>query len=171
MMMKKTTRYITVEELDALARERLATHYALETARFSLASEDVRNEIVLSLHRSKSSSLLLSSSSFNGGGDEKDDVDGKNARENDEEFKRKDALSRKTLKIALCDSSRMMREWLKAREVHLFEERVRLNAVRGLPEEVDFEDGVLFDEEKEEEEHEEEEKERCYCFRSKSVDD
>ena len=35
MMMKKkkkTTRYVTVEELDALARERLATHYALETA-------------------------------------------------------------------------------------------------------------------------------------------
>ena len=106
--------FITVEELDALARERLATHYALETARFSLASEDVRNEIVLSLHhRSKSSSLsLLSSSSFNGGeNDEKDDVDGKNARENDEAFMRKDALSRKTLKIALCDSSRMMREW------------------------------------------------------------
>ena len=46
----------------------------------------------------------------------------------------------------------------------LFEERVRLNAVRGLPEEVNFEDGVLFDEEKEEEEHEEEEKERCYWF-------
>ena len=89
------------------------------------------------------------SSSFNGGG-EKDDVDGKNAREiDDEAFKRKDALSRKTLKIALCDSSRMMREWLKAREVDLFEERVRLNAVRGLPEEVDFEDGVLFDEEEE----------------------
>ena len=127
MMMKKkkkTTRYVTVEELDALARERLATHYALETARFSLASEDVRNEIVLSLHRSKSSSSsLLSSSSFNGG--ENDDVDGKNARENDEAFKRKDALSRKTLKIALCDSSRMMREWLKAREADLFEERVR----------------------------------------------
>ena len=146
MKKKKTIRYIPVEELDALARERLATHYALETARFSLASEDVRNEIVLSLHRSKSSLSL--SSSFNGG-DEKDDVDGKNDRENDEEFKRKDALSRKTLKIALCDSSRMMREWLKAREVDLFEERVRLNAVRGLPEEVDFEDGVLFDEEKE----------------------
>ena len=161
MKMKKETRCVTVEELDALARERLATHYALETARFSFASEDVRNEIVLSLHRSKSSSLL--SSSFNGGGDEKDDVDGKNDREN-EEFKRKDALSRKTLKIALCDSSRMMREWLKVREVDLFEERVRLNAVRGLPEEVDFEDGVLFDEEKEEEEHEEEEKERCYWF-------
>ena len=166
-MMKKTlTRlYVTVEELDALARERLATHYALETARFSFASEDVRNEIVLSLHRSKSSSsLLLLSSSFNGGG-EKDDVDGKNDREiENEEFKRKDALSRKTLKIALCDSSRMMREWLKAREVDLFEERVRLNAVRGLPEEVDFEDGVLFDEEKEVKEHEEEEKERCYWF-------
>ena len=84
MMMKKTlTRlYVTVEELDALARERLATHYALETASFSFASEDVRNEIVLSLHRSKSSSSLsLSSSSFNGGeNDEKDDVDGKNAR-------------------------------------------------------------------------------------------
>ena len=154
--------FITVEVLDALARERLATHHALETARFSLASEDVRNEIVLSLHRSKSSSLSLSSSSFNGG--ENDDVDGKNARENDEAFKRKDALSRKTLKIALCDSSRMMREWLKAREVDLFEERVRLNAVRGLPEEVDFEDGVLFDEEKEFKEHEEEEKERCYWF-------
>ena len=94
-MMKKTlTRsYVTVEELDALARERLATHYALETARFSLASEDVRNEIVLSLHRSKSSSLSLSSSSFNGGeNDEKDDVDGKNARENDEAFKRKRCL-------------------------------------------------------------------------------
>ena len=165
MKKKKTTRYVTVEELDALARERLATHYALETARFSLASEDVRNEIVLSLHRSKSSSsLLLLSSSFNGGG-EKDDVDGKNDREiENEEFKRKDALSRKTLKIALCDSSRMMREWLKAREVDLFEERVRLNAVRGLPEEVDFEDGVLFDEEKEVKEHEEEEKERCYWF-------
>jgi DNA primase large subunit len=166
--MKKTLtrKYVTVEELDALARERLATHHALETARFSLASEDVRNEIVLSLHRSKSSSSLsLSSSSFNGGeNDEKDDVDGKNARENDEAFKRKDALSRKTLKIALCDSSRMMREWLKAREVDLFEERVRLNAVRGLPEEVDFEDGVLFDEEKEVKEHEEEEKERCYWF-------
>ena len=73
------------------------------------------NGIVLSLHRSKSSSLL--SSSFNGGGDEKDDVDGKNDREN-EEFKRKDALSRKTLKIALCDSSSStMREWLKVREV------------------------------------------------------
>ena len=56
MKMKKETRYVTVEELDALARERLATHYALETARFSFASEDVRNEIVLSLHRSKSSS-------------------------------------------------------------------------------------------------------------------
>jgi len=121
MKKKKTIRYIPVEELDALARERLATHYALETARCSLASEDVRNEIVLSLHRSKSSLLL--SSSFNGG-DEKDDVDGKNDREN-EEFKRKDDLSRKTLKIALCDSSRMMREWLKAREVDLFEERVR----------------------------------------------
>ena len=44
MKMKKETRYVTVEELDALARERLATHYALETARFSFASEDVRNE-------------------------------------------------------------------------------------------------------------------------------
>ena len=121
MKMKKETRYVTVEELDALARERLATHYALETARFSFASEDVRNEIVLSLHRSKSSSLL--SSSFNGGGDEKDDVDGKNDREN-EEFKRKDALSRKTLKIALCDSSRMMREWLKVRDLFRVYSRV-----------------------------------------------
>ena len=74
--------FITVEELDALARERLATHYALETARFSFASEDVRNEIVLSLHRSKSSSCVVASSSFNGGeNDEKDDVDGKNDRE------------------------------------------------------------------------------------------
>jgi hypothetical protein len=170
--MKKTTtrKYVTVEELDALARERLATHHALETARFSLASEDVRNEIVLSLHRSKSSSLsLLSSSSFNGG--ENDDVDGKNARENDEAFKRKDALSRKTLKIALCDSSRMMREWLKAREVDLFEERVRLNAVRGLPEEVDFEDGVLFDEEKKSKNTKKKRRKDVIGFRSKSVDD
>ncbi len=86
MKKKKTIRYIPVEELDALARERLATHYALETARCSLASEDVRNEIVLSLHRSSSRSSLLSSSSF-GDDDEKDDVDGNNDREIVNEFK------------------------------------------------------------------------------------
>ena len=54
------TNMITIEELDALSRERLATHYALETARLSLAGEEVVREIALSLHRRTSITIAAS---------------------------------------------------------------------------------------------------------------
>ena len=151
---------ITIEELDALSRERLATHYALETARLSLAGEEVVREIALSLHGRTSVGAAASEKE-----EEKEEEEEESASASFIFDERKDALSRKTLKIALCDSSKMMREWLKAREVDLFEERVKWNAVRKLPEEVTFEEGVLEEEEEEEEEvQEREEKQRYYWY-------
>jgi PAB1-binding protein PBP1 len=138
---------ITIEELDALSRERLATHYALETARLSLAGEEVVREIALSLHRRRTS--VDGAAAAAAAASEEKEEEEKSASSSSSSSasfvfdERKDALSRKTLKIALCDSSKMMREWLKAREVDLFEERVKWNAVRKLPEEVTFEEGVL----------------------------
>ena len=140
---------ITIEELDALSRERLATHYALETARLSLAGEEVVREIALSLHRRRTSVDGAAAAAASEEKEEEEKSASSSSWSSSASFvfdERKDALSRKTLKIALCDSSKMMREWLKAREVDLFEERVKWNAVRKLPEEVTFEEGVLEEE-------------------------
>ena len=41
----------SIEELDALARERLATHHALETATLSFAPEATTRDIATRLHR------------------------------------------------------------------------------------------------------------------------
>ena len=114
----------SIEELDALARERLATHHALETATLSFAPEATTRDIATRLHR-----FCLDDDEDLGGGDT-DDIAFGGIDE------RKDALSRKTLRLALCDASRTMREWLKMREVDLFEKRVKLKLVRGLPEDV-----------------------------------
>ena len=119
--MNDNTNVASIEELDALARERLATHHALETATLSFAPEFTTRDIATRLHR-----FCLDDED---GGD-KDNIAFGVIDE------RKDALSRKTLRLALCDASRTMREWLKTREVDLFEQRVKLKLVRGLPEDV-----------------------------------
>ena len=123
-MMNDNTNVASIEELDALARERLATHHALETATLSFAPEATTRDIATRLHR-----FCLDDDEDLGGGDT-DDIAFGGIDE------RKDALSRKTLRLALCDASRTMREWLKMREVDLFEKRVKLKLVRGLPEDV-----------------------------------
>ena len=103
----------SIEELDALARERLATHHALETAT-PFAPEATTRDIATRLHR-----FCLDDDEDLGGGDTDDTLGGIDER--------KDAL-RKTPRLALRtrqDDARVA----EMREVDLFEKRVKLKLV------------------------------------------